>query len=202
MSFLKTIPLNQAKDEVLDLYQRQQTPYGYVPNYAKVWCYRPELMQAWAELQRGIKKRVDFKEYELVTFAAAVGMGNTGCSLAHAKALLQNFYSAEDVVEIIDDNGAKVLSPREQAMVKFAKRVVGRAADIREHEIDELRAAGCSEEDIFDVVIIASARCFFAKIHDALGVLSDSPANKMDKTLLDRLVMGRTISTQPVESLP
>ena len=199
MSFIKTIPPGEAKDETLHLYQRQQGAYGYVPNYAKVWCYRPELMQSWADLQRAIKKRVDFKIYELVTFAAAVGMGNSGCSVAHAKVLMQEYCGADDIVDIVTNDGARTLSGKEQAVVKFAKLVVGNASHITAADVEELRRAGCSEAEIFDVVIVASARCFFAKIHDALGVLLDSPALDYDQGLLNLLVVGRTISSEAVE---
>jgi len=200
MTFLKTIPVKEATGDTLELYQRQQEPYGYVPNYAKVWCYRPELMQAWANLQRAIKKRIDFKTYELVTFAAARGMGNSGCSLAHAKVLRENFYSTDDIVDIATTNGENTLSVKEQAMVKFAKLVVGNASEIRE-EVEVLRTVGCSEAEIFDVFITASARCFFAKVGDALGVLSDSPAQQWEQRLRELLTIGRPISTESVESL-
>jgi uncharacterized peroxidase-related enzyme len=201
MSFLKTIPVSAAQGEVLALYQRQQGPYGFVPNYAKVWCYRPELMQDWATLQRNIKKNIDYKIYELATFAAAQAMGNSGCSLAHAKVLLEHFYTTKDIIDIVENDGKNTLSLKEQAIVRFARQVVGNAATISEQDLEQLRSAGCSEAEIFDVVVTASARCFFAKIHDALGVKLDSTASAMDKSLLDLLVVGRPISTEPVESL-
>lgn len=201
MSFLKTIPLNQATDQTLELYQRQQGPYGYVPNYAKVWCYRPELMQAWANLQRTIKKQADYKLYELATFAAARAMGNSGCALAHAKVLLETDYSTDDIIDIVETGGKNCLSIKEQAVVKFAALVVGNASMISEQDVEQLRSAGCREAEIFDVVVTASARCFFAKIHDALGVEVDSTAAAMDQSLLDLLVVGRPISNEPVESL-
>lgn len=201
MSFIDTIPLDQAQDDVLDLYQRQQQPLGFVPNYAKVWCYRPELMQAWANLQRGIKKRVDYQHYELVTFAAALAMGNSGCSLAHAKVLRDQFYSSEEMLDIVATGGKNTLTEQQQAMVKFVGKVVGKAADITAEDVESLRATGCSEADIFDVVMVASARCFFAKIHDALGVLVDAPFADGEQPLTDRLLVGRPVSQQPVECL-
>ena len=202
MSFLKTIPANEATDATLELYQRQQGPYGYIPNYAKVWCYRPEIMQAWAGLQKAIKHRADYKLYELATFAAARGMGNSACSLAHAKVLQDNFYSCDEIMDIATTDGKQVLSDKEQAIVKFAKLVVGDANDISAEDVESLRSAGLSEAEIFDVVITAAARCFFAKINDALGVLVDAPAVNWEKPLVDLFTsVGRPVSTDAVETV-
>ena len=202
MAFLKTIPANEATDATLELYQRQQGPYGYVPNYAKVWCYRPEIMQAWANLQKSIKQRADYKLYELATFAAARGMGNSACSLAHAKVLRDNFFSTDDIIDIATTGGQQTLSAKEQAIVKFAKLVVGNANEIGADDVEALRTAGLSEAEIFDVVITAAARCFFAKINDALGVLVDAPATHWEKPLVDLFTrVGRPISTEAVETV-
>ena len=51
------------------MYDRSRRIYGYVPNYAKVFCHRPEVMALWAQLQAGIKTPMDKRRFELVTFA-------------------------------------------------------------------------------------------------------------------------------------
>ena len=96
MAFIEAIPDSDIDDDVRAMYERQQTHYGYVPNYAKVFCYRPELMRLWAHLQAGIKHHMDKRRFELVTFAAAHALRSTLCSLAHGKALTE-FFSREDV---------------------------------------------------------------------------------------------------------
>jgi hypothetical protein len=48
MSYITTIPPEQAHGEVLELYRRQQGSQDYLPNYARVFCYRPKVIQAWA----------------------------------------------------------------------------------------------------------------------------------------------------------
>jgi hypothetical protein len=50
MAFIRTIPPGESKDAVREMYQRQQAAFGYVPNYAKVFCHRPEVMERWATL--------------------------------------------------------------------------------------------------------------------------------------------------------
>ena len=61
--------------------------WGFVPNYAKVFCHRPEVLARWGQLLAGIRRPMDKRRFELVTFAAAHELRNTACALAHGKAL-------------------------------------------------------------------------------------------------------------------
>ncbi len=45
-----------------------------------------------------------------------------------------------------------------------------------------------------DVVLAATARCFFSKTLDALGVRPDATYAELDQELLDALVVGRPIA--------
>ena len=38
MAFIETIPVRKADEPTRNMYERQQSAYGYVPNYAKVFC--------------------------------------------------------------------------------------------------------------------------------------------------------------------
>jgi hypothetical protein len=59
MAFIRTIPPGESKDAVREMYQRQQAAVGYVPNYAKVFCHRPEVMRRWVKLLVAIKRPVE-----------------------------------------------------------------------------------------------------------------------------------------------
>ena len=45
-----------------------------------------------------------------------------------------------------------------------------------------------------DVVLAASARCFFSKTLDALGVLPDASYSELDPGMREALVVGRPIA--------
>ncbi len=70
MAFIDTIPAREASGDVREMYARQQANYGCVPNYAKLFCHRPEIMKLWADLLRGIRRNMDHRRFELVTVAA------------------------------------------------------------------------------------------------------------------------------------
>jgi len=55
MAFIEITPASEIDDDVRAMYERQKQFWGFVPNYAEVFCYRPEIMRLWAQLQAGIK---------------------------------------------------------------------------------------------------------------------------------------------------
>ena len=68
MAFIDTISASWVTGEAFAMYDRQQKHYGYVPNYATVFCHRPEIMRRWAELLAAIKRPMDKRRFELATF--------------------------------------------------------------------------------------------------------------------------------------
>ena len=77
MSFIDTIHPHEADGDVRAMYERQQRAWGYVPNYAKLFSHRPQVMAAWADLIAVIRRPVHPRTFELVTFAAAYALGSS-----------------------------------------------------------------------------------------------------------------------------
>jgi uncharacterized peroxidase-related enzyme len=200
MAFINTIPLAESHDEVRAMYERQQAHYGYVPNYAKVFCHRPEVMGLWAQLQSGIRRHMDKRRYELVTFAAANALRSTLCSLAHGKVLTE-FFSAEDVQAIVRGKTPASLSAAEAAMMLFARRVAQDATAITSGEVARLKQHGFTDAEIFDIAATAAARAFWTKVIEALGVEADAPFRAMDYELRKALTVGRPIDFLATEQL-
>src|SRR5215470_5509555 len=162
------------------MYERQQAHYGYLPNYAKVFCYRPEIMGLWAQLQSGIKRHMDKRRFELVTFAAANALRSTLCSLAHGKVLTE-FFSMEDVQAMARGDAPKSLSAAEAAMMAFGRKVAHDASAVTAGDIDRLRHHGFTDAEIFDIAAAAAARAFWTKVLDSLGVEADAPFLTMSR---------------------
>jgi alkylhydroperoxidase family enzyme len=174
MAFIKTVAVNQATGAARDMYQRQENHWGYVPNYAKVFSHRPEVMGRWGKLLAEVRRPVDDCRFELVTFAVARLLKHTACSLAHG-AKLAEMLGTETVIAIADGRELDVLSDENVSIVRFARDVARDASAITSKQVDVLRSAfGLSEAEIFDIAAIASARCFFTKILDALGSEPDA----------------------------
>lgn len=201
MSFIDTIAPAAARGDVATMYRRQQQHWGFVPNFAKVFCHHPELMTRWAALLAEVKRPLDTRRLELVTFAAAHELGHSACSLAHGS-MLRPFYTDDEIVAIAEGRVEGLLPAAEQAMLRFARRVARDASTVTASDVYELRDLGFSDATIFDIAAVVAARAFFTKLLDAVGVLPDAPFADLPPTLRDALVVGRPIDRAPCALLP
>jgi uncharacterized peroxidase-related enzyme len=192
MAFIDTISASWVTGEAFAMYDRQQRHYGYVPNYATVFSHRPEVMRRWAELLSAIKRPMDKRRFELATFAAAVTLRSTLCTLAHGKALLQ-FFSPDDVMQMARGETPASLSRAEAALMRFACAVAHDASAITADDVAELERHGFSGAEVFDIAAVAAGRAFFTKVIESLGVAADAPLRTMDAKLREALTVGRPI---------
>jgi uncharacterized peroxidase-related enzyme len=160
---------------------------GYVPNYARAFAHRPAVFQAWLGLNGALKATMDQRRYELVSLAAARRLRSSYCSLAHGSVLADEVLGDRDAVRVI------AIDPVDRAVMALAEQVVDDAAAVSEDQVAKLRELGLSDAEIFDVVAAASARCFFAKTLDGLGVQPDPPFAEIDSELRTALTVGRPI---------
>ena len=202
MAFVDTIPVEQAAGDVRAMYERTQAALGYVPNYAKIFSHRPEVMAAWSGLLASIRGHLDTRRYELVTLAAARALRSSYCMLAHGSVLLQKFYSTEQMAAIAGDPATAELAPADVAMMAFAEKLARDASTISEADVRALREHGLTDPEIFDIAATAAARCFFSKLLDALGAEPDAAYDDLDDGLKRRLTPGRPISRDAAEAVP
>jgi uncharacterized peroxidase-related enzyme len=192
MAFIDEIDEREIDDAVRAMYDRQQGFYGYVPNYARAFCHRPHVMKLWADLQNGIRRDMDKRRFELVTFAAAHALRSTACSIAHGKVLSQ-YIPAADVLGIGRGETPTSLSPAEVAMIEYARKVAIDATSVTADDVQELKAHGFSDGEIFDIAATSAARAFWTKLLDALGVELDSAVQKLDPGFKEAMAVGRAL---------
>lgn len=201
MAFIRTTPPDQATGELRAMYERQQRKLGYVPNYAKVFSDRPGIMALWADLLAGIRRPMEPRRFELATFAAACELRNSYCALAHGRWLQEKLLSSEEVGALAEGRNAACLSGSERALMALARKVVRDSSSVTQQDVDELRALGLSDPEIFDVVAAAAGRAFFAKLTEALGALPDPSFLELDEALQKKLTHVRPIAREEPERL-
>ena len=201
MSFIHTTAPEHAEGVVAAMYARQQSAWGYIPNYAKVFSQRPEVLARWGQLLAEIRRPMDKRRFELLTFVTARDLDNTACALVHGKAL-REFFSDAQILAIAEGRYDAILSDAEQAMVTFARQTVTDATQTTAGQVAALRQHGYQDAEIFDIAATAAGRAFFAKLLDALGVLPDSPLLALDDTFRDALTVGRPIDERACVTMP
>lgn len=201
MAFIQTTAAAEADGAVAALYQRQQSAWGYVPDYATVFCHRPEVMTRWAALLAEIRRPMDARRFELVTLVAAHELRNTACALAHGRKL-REFHGDADIAAIAEGRASGQLTQTEQAMLRFARQVARDASQVSQAQLDELKALGFTDAEVFDIAAVTAGRAFFTKLLDALGVEADSPFLALDDALRKVLTVGRPIGVCPPQVMP
>lgn len=199
MTFIQTIPAEQAEADVRTMYAENVAQFGYLPNYVRAFSLRPHVMAAWGKFLGAICRDMDPRRYELVTLAAARALKSSYCMLAHGSVVLDEFCSTEQLARIAGDYRTAGLTNAEVAMMAFAEQVVLDATAITQTHIDTLRDAGFSDAEIFDIAATAAARCFMSKTVDALGAEPDEAFLTLDEDLLQVLTVGRPIRGQGAE---
>jgi uncharacterized peroxidase-related enzyme len=190
MPFIDTIPEAEIGDDVRAMYERQQSFWGFVPNYAKVFCWRPEIMGLWAQLQAGIKRNMDKRRFELVTFAAAHTLRSTLCTLAHGRTLT-TWFSMEDVQLMARGASPSSLTTAEAAMMAFSRKVARGAFLVSAADVEELKAHGFTDAEVFDIAATVGARAFFTTLNEALGVEPEPPLLQLEPEFRKTLMVGR-----------
>ena len=161
-------------------------------NFERAFENHPDVYAAWRALNGSIKERMDERRYELATLAAARALGSSYCSLAHGKILAEKF--DEPVEAIARDRRAAGLSETDVAVMDLAEQVALRPGSLCDADFQRVYDLGLSPSDAMDVVLAASARCFFSTALDALQVLPDAAFAELDPGLREVLVVGRPIA--------
>ncbi|NEA34485.1 carboxymuconolactone decarboxylase family protein [Streptomyces sp. SID13031] len=172
--------------------ENNRAPAGHIPNFVSMFASRPEVFEAWKQLNGAIKATMDLRRYELATLAAATALKSSYCSLAHGQVLADEFLTADEVASLVD---APAPDPVDRAVMTFARKVALAADTVTASDIDDLRALGLSDDDVLDITLAAAARAFFSKTLDATGTTPDAAFNGLPTPLRESLTVGRPIDS-------
>ncbi len=199
MSLIDTTNPTEATGAVAELYERLQGHSPYLPNYARVFSHRPEMMAPLGVMLKAVMAPLEPRLWCLVSLAAAHSSGTSYCTLVFANKLISRYFSEDDVAAIVA--GAGPLTQAERAAFDFAARVAASPAAVDRSDIDRLRAAGYSDTAIFDLAAAAAWRCFFARLAESLGAVPDRALGQMGDHLLEALLVGRQLESAAEEAV-
>jgi uncharacterized peroxidase-related enzyme len=196
MTFIETIPVDTATGEVAAMYDADREQRGFLPNYTRAFSHRPGVYAAWRQLVGAITQNMDPRRYELVSVAAGRALGSTYCTAAHGGVLVDKWLEPAEVQALVADPRSAGLEEVDLAVVDLADKVASDASSVEQGDIDRLREAGVTDAEIFDIVVAAALRSFFAKTLDGVGAQCDEQfARRFDEGLRDALTVGRPFAS-------
>ncbi|TKK87740.1 hypothetical protein FDA94_16300 [Herbidospora galbida] len=165
-SFLADMEADPAEAQV-DLEE-----LGYVMNATRFWGYRPEVAEGIFGLARVVTRGLPLRLRGIMVAACAVAYGNSYCALAWGNKLA-SWADPETAVTVLTgaDEG---LTEDERAVAAWTRKVTRRPHATTEADVEELRAAGFTDAQIFDITTFVALRIAFSTVNDALGLRPDA----------------------------
>lgn len=148
---------------------------GFIPNVFLALAHRPEEWRAFFAYHDAIMERdsgLTKGERELIVVATSAANDCQYCVVAHgaiARIRMKNPLIADQVAV----NYLKAdITARQKTMLAFALKVATNSASISDDDLEALRAAGFSDDDIWDIGAVAS---FFALSNRMANLTSMRP---------------------------
>jgi uncharacterized peroxidase-related enzyme len=179
------------------LFQKDLDNRGHVMNLSRAWAWRPDVTEAFLALRTQLTAAAKLSQRELAVMvcAAAGTLGDSYCSLAWGKTLAAAADPATAASVLRTAQGAD-LSAREQALARWARQVVQDPNGTVARDVEALRAAGLSDQEIFEATVFVAFRLAFSTVNDALGVEPDAQvAQAAPQEVRDAVTFGRAVAT-------
>ena len=173
MSRITEIHPDDATGELKALYDRIAGERGKVANIMTVQSLDPAAMAARLDLYLALMfgaSGLSRPEREMIAVVVSAANRCDYCVNHHAEPLRRYLRDDDRVDAIIRDWCTADLDDRERAMLGYAERLTLDSAAVTDEDVDGLRAAGLSDEDVLNVAMVAAYFNFVNRIANGLGV--------------------------------
>lgn len=154
--------LDEMPDDIREIIKSVSEKSGFVPNVFVALAARPEEFRSFFALHDTLMDKSDGlskAERELIVVATSAVNECMYCVIAHG-AILRIRSKNPLIADQVAINPAKAtLSQRERDIVNFALHVATDSATVTDAEIDDMRAKGFTDDEIWDIGAITA---FFA----------------------------------------
>jgi uncharacterized peroxidase-related enzyme len=152
------LPPEQLSPEMAAYFAKCEEKLGFVPNVLKAYAFDPAKLSAFGAMYNDLMLAPSgLTKLEREMIAVAVSSHNQCyyCLVAHGAAVRQ--LSGDPALgELMAMNyRAARLSRRERAMLDFAVKLTAEPWRIEEQDREELRRAGFTDRDIWDIAAVA-----------------------------------------------
>lgn len=159
-------------DDIRKLFAKAEATVGFVPNVLRAYAWRPDRFRAWFAHYRQLHEPTEhLDEAEREMIAVVVSMENSClyCLVAHGDALRRALGDRVLADRIIFDHRRAGLPPKQRAMLDYAVKITRTPVECDEADLQRLRDAGLTDEEVWDVIEIASMYNFTNRMAMGMG---------------------------------
>ncbi|MFY8068578.1 MAG: carboxymuconolactone decarboxylase family protein [Flavobacterium sp.] len=154
------------------IFDNLKNALGFVPNLYAYYAKNETALGDYLTFQNR-KSTLKAKEREVINLITSQINGCLYCQSAHTLIGKMNGFTDEQVIEL--RKGSASFDSKLDALVKFVKAVVENKAKVNQEVKDNFFAAGYSEANLIDVVIVIGDKVISNYIHNLAGFEIDFP---------------------------
>jgi uncharacterized peroxidase-related enzyme len=166
------------------LFAKANEVIGFVPNVFRAYAWRPERFRAWFGHFKNVMEGTDglsAREREMISVTVSQVNQCLYCLVAHGAALREQSDDKIEADRITFDHRRADLGPKERAMLDFAVKLTKDPGACQESDIESLKAHGFSDEDVWDIIEVASMYNFTNRLAMATGMLPNREYHSLSR---------------------
>lgn len=170
---IKVINETEASSELKKVYNQISSSRGKLSNIMKIHSLLPDTMIKHLDLYLSImfsKSKLTREEKEILAVVASKNNNCDYCINHHAEALNHYWKNSERLKKFISSLDDPTFSNKFRLAIKHASKLTATPSDVSKNDIDELKNAGWTDEDILSINLIISYFNFVNRIALGLGV--------------------------------
>lgn len=163
----------QAKPEVKEIYKGIQQKMGALPNIFKNMGNSLSTLEGYLGLSKGVEhSSLSPKLKEQI--ALAVGQANDChyCLAAHNLGAKKAGVSDQDILLARKGDSQ---DPKTKAILKFVKLVIEKKAHVTDQDVQTLKAAGVSDQELVEIVMVITINLFTNYFNIITNTVLDFP---------------------------
>ena len=171
-TWLRVPEPDDLPQEVLDLWQPSLEKLGFVPNVLRLYALRPSRLLAWtAHYDEAMKGDSGLTKAEREMIAVVVSVTNdcAYCIAAHSAALRKLTKNPALADQIAADYARADISERMKRALDYAVKLTRAPAAMSEADVQGLRTAGWTDEDVMDIAEVTGVFNFSNRMASGLG---------------------------------
>ncbi|WP_182348603.1 peroxidase-related enzyme [Tomitella gaofuii] len=154
------------------LFGKAREQIGFLPNVFLAYARRPERFSAWFNHFREVTaptETLDAADREMIAVVVSNINHCTYCMVSHGYSLAEALGDRAQA-DLISINWRHAgLDPRRRAICAYAEKLTSAPDTVERQDLEDLRAAGLTDDDVWDVVEIAAMYNFTNRVSSAMG---------------------------------
>ena len=173
MSWIRVIEEADATGNLASIYQDIKKRRGKLSNIMKIHSLNPDAIKKHMELYLTImfgSSKLSREERELIAVVVSNSNHCDYCINHHSEAL-NHYWKDDDMIQrFLQDYQSVKLSTKKLTMIEYAIKLTKTPSEVEQKDVDGLRNAGFSDEDIINMNLITCYFNFVNRIASGLGV--------------------------------